>query len=268
MSRAKLGVDPRALRVAVIHEDGPYGTGIAQASEEACGKLGIRIAFREGYEATTPDLAGLVGRLRGARPDIILHAGYNPDITLFLQQSREQGLKFKALIGHGAGYSQIDKLAAAFGPHVNYLFDVDPVAAQLLEPEALKPGVGELAREMLRRYQAVKGPGEVPPYASLGFNQAWILLSDVLPRAIRKYGGPNAEAIRRAALETDIPAGGSVQGYGVKFPPPGNVSSGQNERASMAVMQFVNGRSNVAWPKALRTVDPVMPFPKGHAYAP
>jgi branched-chain amino acid transport system substrate-binding protein len=33
-------------------------------------------------------------------------------------------------------------------------------------------------------------------------------------------------------------------------------------------MQFVNGRTNIAWPKAIRTVDPVMPFPKGHAFAP
>lgn len=268
MAKAKLGIEPKALKVAIIYEDGPYGAGIAQASDEICKKLGINIALKEGYAATAPDLSSLVTKLRRARPDVILHTGYNPDITLFLRQAKEQGLKFKALIGHGAGYGQIDKLAATFGADVNYVFDIDPVAAQLLDPKSLKPGVGDLTKELVKRYQAVKGPGEVPPHASMGFNQAWIFFTDVLPRAIKKYGGPNAEAIRKAALETDIPAGGTIQGYGVKFFPPGNAMAGQNERSSMVVMQFVNGRTNVAWPKAIRTVDPVMPFPKGHAFAP
>jgi ABC-type branched-subunit amino acid transport system substrate-binding protein len=37
------------------------------------------------------------------QPDVIFHTGYNPDITLFLGQARELGLKFSTLIGHGAG---------------------------------------------------------------------------------------------------------------------------------------------------------------------
>jgi len=267
-AKSKFGVEPKQLKVAVIYEDGPYGAGIAQSNDEVCKRLGIQVVLKEGYAATAPDLSSLVTKLRRARADVILHTGYNPDITLFLRQSKEQGLKFKALIGHGAGYGQIDKLAATFGQDVNYVFDVDPVAAQLLDPKSLKPGVGDITKEMVRRYQAIKGPGEVPPHVSMGFNQAWYFFNDVLPRAIKKHGGANAEAIRKAALETDIPVGGTIQGYGVKFFPPGTPMAGQNERASMVVMQFVNGRTNVAWPKAIRTVDPVMPFPKGHAFAP
>src|SRR5207247_1146349 len=98
-----------------------------------------QVVLREGYAASAPDLSSLVTKLRRARPDVILHTGYNPDITLFLRQAREQGLKFKALIGHGAGYSQITKLTETFGKDVNYVFDVDPVPAQLLDPKTLKP---------------------------------------------------------------------------------------------------------------------------------
>ena len=108
---------------------------------------------------------------------------------------------------------------------------------------------------------------EVPPHASMGFNQTWIFLTDVLPRAIKKHGGFDPEALRKAALETDIPEGGTIQGYGVKFFPPGHQMSGQNERSSPVVMQYVDGKTKIAWPAALRTVDPVLPFPKGHAYA-
>jgi branched-chain amino acid transport system substrate-binding protein len=264
----KMGIKPAALKVAIIYEDGPYGAGIAAANESACKKHGMQIVLKEGYSATAPDLSSLVTKLRRARPDVILHTGYNPDITLFLRQSKEQGLKFKALIGHGAGYAQIAKLRETFGDDTNYLFNVDPVAAQLLDPTTLKPGLGDLTKEMVKRYQAVKGSGEVPPHASMGFNQAWIFFTDVLPRAIRKYGGIDSEALRKAALETDIPAGGTIQGYGVKFFPPGTPMAGQSERSSPVVMQYVNGRTYVAWPAAIRTTDPVLPFPKGHPFAP
>jgi branched-chain amino acid transport system substrate-binding protein len=254
------------VRVAIIYEDGPYGTGVAQGNEAKCKELGMNIVLKEGYAATAPDLSSLVTKLRRARPDVLLHTGYNPDITLFLRQSREQNLKFKAIIGHGAGYGQIGKLMETFGKDVNYVYNVDPVAAQLLEAKSLKSGLGDLTKEMVKRYQAQKGPADVPPHASMGFNQSWIFFTDVLPRAIKKHGGVDAEALRKAALETDIPLGGTIQGYGVKFFPPGHAMAGQNERSSPVVMQYVDGKTFIAWPKALRTIDPVLPFPKGHPY--
>jgi branched-chain amino acid transport system substrate-binding protein len=266
-AKTKLKKEIKNVKVAIIHEDGPYGVGVAMGNEAKCKELGIQIVHKEGYAATSPDLSALVTKLRRAQPDVILHTGYNPDITLFLRQSREAGLKWSALIGHGAGYGQIDKLIATFKDDVNYVYNVDPVAAQLLDPKTLKPGLGDLTAEMVKRYKAETKVNEVPPHASMGFNQAWIFLTDVLPRAIKKYGGFDPEALRKAALETDIPAGGTVQGYGVKFFPPGHKMSGQNERSSPVVMQYIKGETKIAWPATIRTVDPVLPLPPGHPYA-
>jgi branched-chain amino acid transport system substrate-binding protein len=265
-AKTKLKTDAKNVKVAIIYEDGPYGAGVAQGNEAKCKELGMNVVLKEGYAATAPDLSSLVTKLRRARADVLLHTGYNPDITLFLRQAREQGLKFKAIIGHGAGYGQIGKLMETFGKDVNYVYNVDPVAAQLLDAKSLKPGLGDLTREMVKRYQAVKGPADVPPHASMGFNQSWIFFTDVLPRAIKKHGGISPEALRKAALETDIPLGGTIQGYGVKFFPPGHAMAGQNERSSPVVMQYVDGKTFIAWPKALRTIDPVLPLPKGHPY--
>jgi branched-chain amino acid transport system substrate-binding protein len=89
----------------------------------------------------------------------------------------------------------------------------------------------------------------------------------VLPRAIKKYGGYDADALRKAALDADIPIGGTMQGYGVKFFPAGTPLAGQNERSIAVVMQFVNGKTSVVWPPQIKTADPVFPLPKGHAYA-
>ena len=270
VSKSKLGKDPKDLRVAIIHEDGPYGSGIASSNESNCKALGMKVVLKEGYSATAPDLSTLVTKLRRARADVILHTGYNPDITLFWRQAREQGLKWKALIGHGAGYAQYDKLHSAFGKDVEYLFDVDPVAAQLLDPKTLKPGLGDVIKEMEKRYIAqVKDHKvtEIPAHVSMGFNHTYVFLTDVLPRAIKKYGGISTEALRKAALDTDIPVGGTIQGYGVKFFPPGTPLSGQNERSSMVVMQYVKGQAKIVYPTAIKTADPVIPLPKGHTYA-
>src|SRR3712207_9332479 len=96
----------------------------------------------------------------------------------------------------------------------------------------------------------------------MGFNQAWIFLTDVLPRAIKKHGGFDAEALKKAALETDIPEGGTIQGYGVKFYPPEHAMAGQNERSFPVVMQYIGGDTEVVWPESVATAEPVLPLPE------
>ena len=266
-AKSRLGKDPKDLKVAVIYEDGPYGAGVAAGNETVCKQLGMQVVLKEGYAATAPDLSPLVTKLRRARPDVILHTGYNPDITLFLRQAKEQGLKWSALIGHGAGYGQFDKLFATFKDDANLIYNVDPVAAQLLDPKSLQSGLGAVTAEMIKRYKAEVKGDEVPTHVSMGFNQSWIFFTDVMPRAIKKYGGVDPEALRKAALDTDIPLGGTIQGYGVKFFPPGHPMSGQNERSSPVVHQYSGNDTFVVWPNAIKTKDPVLPLPKGHAYA-
>lgn len=265
-AQGKLGMDPKDVKVALIHEDGPYGVGVAAADEAYAKQAGIQVVLREGYSASAPDLSVLVTKIKRAKADVISHAGYNPDITLFLRQARESGLRFKMLFGAGAGYSQLDKLRATFGADIDNFCNIDPVPAQLLDPAKLAPGIGDLTKTMVTRYQARTGATDVPPHCSMGFNQTWILLNNVLPVAKEKYGSFEPEAIRKAALDVDIPAGGTIQGYGVKFFPPGTPMSGQNERSTPVVMQNAGEHISVVWPTNIRTQDPVFPLPKGSTY--
>jgi branched-chain amino acid transport system substrate-binding protein len=266
-AKAKLGVEHSAVKVALIHEDGPYGVGVAAADEEYSKKAGLNVVLREGYSAAAPDLSSLVTKLKRAGADVISHAGYNPDITLFLRQGRESGLHFKMLIGAGAGYSQLDKLRATFGKDIDNFCNIDPVPAQLLDAKKLAPGVGDLTKIMVERYKAMAKANDVPPHCSMGFNQTWVLLNNVLPVAKQKYGGFDPEAVRKAALDVDIPVGGTIQGYGVKFYPPGTQMSGQNERSSPVVMQNAGEHISVVYPTAIQTQAPVLPLPKSSVYA-
>jgi branched-chain amino acid transport system substrate-binding protein len=266
-AKAKLGADPQKVKVAIIHEDGPYGVGVADATERFGKERGLQLIMREGYSATAPDLSSMVTKLKRAGADVISHCGYNPDITLFLRQARESGLHFKMLVGNGAGYSQLDKLRTTFGKDIDNFCNIDPVPAQLLNPTSLAPGLGDLVKTMVDRYKSKTNATDVPPHCSMGFNQTWVLLNNVLPVAKEKYGGFDAEAVRKAALDVDIPPGGTIQGYGVKFYRPGAQLAGQNERSTPVVMQNAGEHIAVVWPTNIKTQDPVLPLPDSSIYA-
>src|SRR5262245_52285000 len=65
-AQSKLKKDAKAVKVAIIHEDGPYGVGVAMGNELKCKELGMQVVLKEGYAATSPDLAALVNKLRHA----------------------------------------------------------------------------------------------------------------------------------------------------------------------------------------------------------
>jgi branched-chain amino acid transport system substrate-binding protein len=261
---------PKDLRVAIIYEDGPYGAGVAAANEAEAKKQGMQIVLKEGFSIQAPDLSSLVTKLRAQRPDVLFHTGYAPDIALFLRQAKEQGFRVRAYLGHGAGHSQIDKLKEGFGNEIEGFHTVDPIASQLIDAKKLKPGVGELTQEMVRRYKQFEKdipPQAIAPHVSMGFNNMWILLNDVLPRAIQKHGGFGPEALAKAARETDIPEGGTMQGYGVKFHPAGHPMAGQNERAFPAVFQIVEGKFEIVYPKTVQTASPILPLAAASPFA-
>ena len=267
-AKTKLGKEVKDIKVAIIHEDGPYGVGVAMGNEAKCKELGMQIVHKEGYSATVrrplrprhqaaarparhhpahrlqPRHHPVPAPVQGSRPEI--HGADRPRRRLRPDRQADRDLQ---------GRRQLFLQRRPGG------------GAAARSQDRCKPGLGDLTAEMVKRYKAATGAQEVPPHVSMGFNQAWIFLTDVLPRAIKKHGGYDPEALRKAALETDIPDGGTIQGYGVKFFPPGHKMAGQNERSSPVVMQYVEGVTKIAWPTAIKTADPVLPLPKGHAYA-
>jgi branched-chain amino acid transport system substrate-binding protein len=270
-AQGKLKKATKDVRAAIIYEDGPYGTGVAASNESEAKKQGMQIVLKEGFSAQSPDLSSLVTKLRASRPDVIFHTGYNPDITLFLRQAKEQGLRTKIYIGHGAGHSQLAKLKEAFGNDVEGFHTADPPASQLIDAQKLKPGLPELTQEMLKRYKAFEPnipTGQVAPHVSMGFNNMWVLLNDVLPRAIQKHGGFGPEALAKAARETDIAEGGTMQGYGVKFHPAGHPMAGQNTRAIAAVFQVVDGDFKHVYPPVVASMaQPPVLLPASSPFA-
>ncbi|HJU31090.1 MAG TPA: ABC transporter substrate-binding protein [Hyphomicrobiaceae bacterium] len=267
-AKAQLGKDAKDLRVAIIHEDGAYGVDVAKGNESGAKKAGFNVVLKEGYSATAPDLSALVTKLKRGRPDVIFHTGYNPDITLFHRQAREAGLKFSALIGHGAGYGVYAKLKEGLGNDVNYIYNVDPISIWSAKPEALNPKLLPLIKMVGDEYEKAK-PGTSVRSAHVGMaaSNSYLFFTEVLPRAIKKYGGVDADALRKAALEVDLPEGGTMLGFGAKFAGEDSPIAGQNLRAFPVITQYIDDKSYVVWPKSQQQHEPVLKFPAGTTYS-
>lgn len=267
-SKAQLGKEPKDVKIAIIHEDGAYGTDVAKGTVEGAKKYGFQVVLNEGYSASAPDLSPLVTKLKRGQPDVIFHTGYNPDITLFLRQARELGLRFSALIGHGAGYGVYSKLKETVGSDANYFYNVDPISIWQTNEKAMKPELVPIIKEVGDAYVKAK-PDTVIKSAHVGMaaSNTYAFLTDVLPRAIKKHGGASSDALRQAALETDLPDGSTMLGFGIKFEPPGQPMAGQNERAYPVIVQYVDDQSYVVWPKAQQQREPVLKLPASSPYA-
>jgi branched-chain amino acid transport system substrate-binding protein len=266
-SKEKLGKDPKDLRVAIVHEDGAYGVDVAKGDEAGSKKYGFKVVLKEGYSITAPDLSALVTKLKRARPDVIFHTGYNPDITLLLRQAREQGLKVGAIVGQGAGYSVYDKLKEGLGPDANYLFTIDPISIWLTNQKTLDPKLPPVIKMVGDEFDKMEPGASRSAHVGMAASNIYVFFTQVLPVAIKKYGGIDGEALRKAALDVDLPEGGTMLGFGVKFAPENDPMAGQNMRAFPVVTQYVDGKAVVVWPKSQQQAEPVLPLPHGTTYS-
>ena len=268
-SQSKFGKEPKDLRVAIIHEDGAYGVDVAKGNVAGAKKAGFNVVLKEGYSATAPDLSALVTKLKRAQPDVIFHTGYNPDITLLLRQAREQGLKFGALVGHGAGYGVYEKLKEGLGVATSIMSST-PIRSRSgwRTQKAMDPKLPPVIKMVGEEFDKVK-PGVAIRSAHVGMaaSNTYVFLTEVMPRAIKKYGGVDPDALRKAALDVDLPEGGTMLGFGVKFFGEGTPMAGQNERSFPVVIQYVDDKSYVVWPKSQAQREAVLPLPAGTTYS-
>ena len=225
--------------------------------------------LNEGYSVTAPDLSSLVTKLKRARPDVILHTGYNPDISLFLRQARELGLHFSALIGHGAGYTDYTGIKQAVGTDANYFFDVDPISIWDTNPKSLKPELPPMIQMVGDAYMKAKPDTIIKsPHVGMAASNTYLFLTDVLPRAIKKYGGVNADALRKAARRHRC--AGRRHDAGLRRAssrPESTAMAGQNDRAFPVVIQYIDDKAYVVWPKSQQQREPVLKLPASSPYA-
>ncbi|RJG03649.1 ABC transporter substrate-binding protein [Noviherbaspirillum sedimenti] len=236
-----LKVDPKSLRIAIIHEDSLYGTTIAGFQKEFAAKQGLNIVETLPYSAKSVDLSSLILRLKGAKADVVLQTSYQNDTILFFSQAKAAGYKPKAAIGAGGGYSMADT-AAALGDTLNGAFSADFTQYETREDGA--PGLSKFVALYQKRYGSAPRSG----HSLANYTGAKAFL-DVLATA----GSTDKDKIRAAVLAYKKNAGTTPAGWGFEFG-----EDGQNKLARANLMQWQNGKLMTVYPKAAAVAEPVV----------
>ena len=256
----ELGKAPGDLKIAVGHEDGAFGTSVADAIVELAAAEGLNVVTRETWPANSTDLTPVILRLKAAEPDVMLVTPIVADAFLFWEAAKTQDFSPSAIIG-SAGFSS-SGFVERFGVEgVEGVFDVEAPAVEFMNSEGLTAEVRVLLDEWRETFKTDYGrPCLV--HCGDGLGGGYILVSDVLPRALELFGNVDSASIIAAAAETDIPDGGTPQGFGARFVEAGTPDTGgDNEAARSFIMQWQNGELLVVWPADLAIGDPIFPMP-------
>jgi branched-chain amino acid transport system substrate-binding protein len=237
-----------ALRLAVLHEDGPGPQALAAALEARIREAGWALVERAAYAAppAAPELAAAVRRLRSAEAQVVLHAAgtRGTDAVPLFRALGEEGWRPGAVVGLGGGYP-LRETAQAVGPALD-----GTLLADLPQPEIadrFAPGAAAFAEAYRRRYGA-----EIRSGHSLGCYAGALLFYDAVQRA----GAPEPARVRAAILATQVADGGLPNGWGARFD-----ERGQNGRARAVLLQWREGRLLTVLPAEAAVAPLAMPRP-------
>jgi branched-chain amino acid transport system substrate-binding protein len=273
----KQGKEYKSLKVAIVHEDGPYGTAVAKGNEAWANKYGLNVVMKEAYSSKTVDLSNLIMKLKSANPDVLLLTSYVTDAILFNRQSKELGFTVPILITHSGGHS-VQAFVDGVGDDANFLMTVDPTP---LNPnlDAFDPELAELYEEFVSRWTDEYG---WPPYHHVEhrqFAQSLILFNEIMPKVIERAtdGEITPELIASVVRETKLEDGQTLMGHGVEFSTPdntfkdpwlGNEHIGQNIKAHAFINQYFDKQLYCVWPEKYASREPVLFLPQEHPLAP
>lgn len=244
----KLGIAADKLNVAIVHEDGLYGTTVGNAEEKGGKAAGLNIVANEPYSATATDLSSLILKLKSLQPDVLWATSYIQDGLLFWKQAREVNFAPKAVIGSGGGYSLTD-FAKGLGNDANGILNADFTQYNISENYA------KGLKDYVKLYQDTF---KEPPRS--GHSLANFVGTQFLWDAIAKAGSTDPDAVRTAALALDIPEGQTASGWGCKFTGPTEKQAGQNLRALPVLMEWKDGAQYTIYPTNAAVADVTLPW--------
>ena len=122
-------------KVALLHDNSSYAKGLAEESQAALEKAGVKIIF---YDALTPgerDYTAILTKLKAANPDLIFFTGYYPETGMLLRQKKEMGWDVPMMGGDAANHQDLVKIA---GPEAaaGYVFVSPPLPQDMDTDEA------------------------------------------------------------------------------------------------------------------------------------
>ena len=105
----------KGKKIAIIHDKTTYGKGLADETQKAMNKGGMKEVLYEGVNVGDKDYSALVSKIKSSNADLVYWGGLHTEGGLIIRQMRDQGVKAPLMGGDGI---TTDELASIAGPGV------------------------------------------------------------------------------------------------------------------------------------------------------
>lgn len=235
----------RVRRLGVVHENSVWGTEFSKYLEQYAKRYGCEVVANISYSSDTTDVTGEVAKLKAARPDVVFQASYTGDSILFMQAYRKAGFNPQGILSTAGGFLAPEFLRV-LGKDANHVLTRGLWSPDLAATRPAADAINKLFRE---RYGTDMNDTSARAFTGL------LVLADAINRA----GSTRPEAVHKALLETDMPAGQLIMPWeGVRF----DQKTHENTLGKGIMLQVIDGRYRVVWPKGLAAADLVWPMPE------
>jgi branched-chain amino acid transport system substrate-binding protein len=227
-------------RVAIMHEDGNFGTTMGNHVEAFAKPSGYELVQRVPYSLRSPDFTAELSKVKAARPDLLLISGYYGDSKLIAETAAKLRIGVLALVG----------LANAAYSNPKFIADNRELTEHLLDGNYWHNPQSPRARAVFDAYQKRFG-ATMSNHGVQGY-QVTFVLKDALERA----ASTDRDKVREALAKTNL-ADHILTQDAIRFD-----DAGENVNASPALIQVQNGRPVVVGPARFAEAKPVFPVPK------
>ena len=231
-------------RIAIVGEDGLFGTGAGDAEEAGAKKAGYDVATRVSYTATTSEVNAEVQKVKTSTPDVIMQASYLPDALLYMRGYKQQSVEVKAILAQDAGF--IDPgFIKALGADAEGVFTREVFSLDIKHRNQAVPLIDQLFRERF---------GGKPLDGNTARDFMGVL---VLAEAIDRAGSTKPDAIRDALIKTNIPGKLTLMPWNrIHFD-----ATGQNDGGAGIIEQVQDGKYETVWPFDVAVRPVIWPMP-------
>jgi branched-chain amino acid transport system substrate-binding protein len=223
--------------VAIVHEDGPFGSSMAKLLQEKLPGIGLNVVETISHPTPQRDFTNIVLRLKAANPDLIMPSHYINEFILFARTMRQQRLQPKAIYSiFGGGASNIKFVrenpdAAQFIIDTNHWYDPRKPASQALLKKVADAKL-DLTYDIMIAYGAMQ------------------LAAEAVEKA---KSADRAKILEALSTQTFEP---TIMPYDpIKF------VNGDNTGSRLVNLQVRGEKIEVIFPKEYATIEPVFPFP-------
>jgi branched-chain amino acid transport system substrate-binding protein len=121
-----LATTHKGKKIAIMHDNTPYGKGLADETKKAFNKAGGKETLYEAYKPGEKDYAAVVAKLQAAGVQVVYIGGYAPETALIARQAAEKNFKPVIMGGDALDTDDVIKVAGPSAEGMMFTQGPDP----------------------------------------------------------------------------------------------------------------------------------------------